>query len=405
MRLQQIWIIHSARNMDTVKTVRVGVVGVGTIGSAHAQSIYEDKIVGMKLSALCDTDAEKCTALSEKYRDVTVYRSYNDMISSGKIDAVIIATPHYLHPEIAISAFEHGLHVLTEKPAGVYTSAVKNMITAAKNSGRIFAVMFNQRTNKLFSKAHELMQSGTLGELKRVIWIITNWYRKQSYYDSGNWRGTWSGEGGGVLINQAPHNLDLWQWICGMPCSLSAECNVGKYHDIDVEDEAIIKAHYANGATALFITSTGDYPGTNRLEISGTRGKMVLENGKLVLSLLERDERQYCLEKQKATNSITVTEFEDEVYKGHPIILQNFANAILYGETLIASGYESIHELELSNAAYLSAWTGEEVAIPVDCDKFEHLLQERITTDNQKSVSSDNTASYGKYIDRWNTNW
>ncbi len=391
--------------MTTEKTVHIGIVGIGTIGSAHMQSIYDGKISGMKLMAVCDIDAQRCAELSAEYPDIDIFSSYKDMISSGKIDAVIIATPHYLHPEIAIYAFEHGLNVLTEKPAGVYTSAVKDMMAAHKKSGKLFAVMFNQRTNKLFSEAHSLMQSGAVGELKRVIWIITNWYRKQAYYDSGNWRGTWSGEGGGVLINQAPHNLDLWQWICGMPCSLVAECNVGKYHNIDVEDEAIIKAHYKNGATALFITSTGDYPGTNRLEITGTKGKMVLENKKLTLYTLEQNERDFCLEEIDAKNPVSVTELDDEPYKGHICILQNFANALIYGEELVAPGVEAINELELSNAAYMSAWLGKEISLPVDDKEFGRLLKEKIALEAHRDTAAGGSKTNGDYIDRWNTNW
>ncbi len=392
--------------MNNTEKIRVGVVGVGTIGSAHTQSIYDGKINGMTLTALCDTDEKRRDELRQKYPDVDIFDSYEDMISSGVTDAVIIATPHYLHPEIAIYAFEHGLHVLSEKPAGIYTSAVKDMMTAHEKSGKLFCVMFNQRTNKLFSKAHKLMREGVLGELKRVVWIITNWYRKQAYYDSGSWRGTWSGEGGGVLINQAPHNLDLWQWICGMPCSLSAECNVGKFHEVGVEDEAIIKAHYANGATALFITSTGDYPGTNRLEITGTKGKIVLENKKLMLYTLEYDERDFCFDELNAKNAVSVTEYDDEPYNGHTNILQNFANAVLHKDALIAPGIEAINELELSNAAYMSAWLGgKEISLPVNGEEFKRLLDEKIYSETKKSNTASSASTSGEYIDRWNTNW
>ncbi len=391
--------------MNTKEKIRVGIIGVGTIGSAHTQSVYSGKIRGMKLAALCDINPKVCKELSQKYPLIPIYESYGALITSGDVDAVIIATPHYFHPEIAICAFKNNLHVLSEKPAGVYTSAVKDMISAAEKSGKIFAVMFNQRTNTLFSKAKEIMASGTLGELKRVVWIITNWYRKQAYYDSGDWRGTWSGEGGGVLINQAPHNLDLWQWICGMPCSLEAECNVGKFHDIGVEDEAIIKAHYANGATALFITSTGDYPGTNRLEITGTKGKMVLENGKLSLHICDIDERNFRLSAQKVKNPVTVSEINDVEYNGHINILQNFANSILYGTPLISPGIEAINELELSNAAYLSSWLGKEISIPVDSTVFETILKEKILNEKKYNKTTRSIELNGAYIDRWNTNW
>ncbi len=391
--------------MDVKEKIRVGVIGVGTIGAAHTQAVYSDRIQGMELSALCDINPSVCEELSHKYPSVPIYKSYEDLILSGNVDAVIISTPHYFHPEIAICAFENGLHVLSEKPAGVYTSAVRDMIAAAEKSGKAFAVMFNQRTNKLFSKAKEIMSSGTLGELRRVVWIITNWYRKQCYYEGGDWRGSWSGEGGGVLINQAPHNLDLWQWICGMPDSLSAECNVGKYHDIEVEDEAIIKAHYANGATALFITSTGDYPGTNRLEISGTKGKMILECGKLSLHICDMDDKDFCHSSQSVENPVTVSEIIDTDYNGHINILQNFADSVLYGTPLISPGAESINELELSNAAYLSSWLGKEIELPIDSKKFEAMLKEKCLNEKKFNKSARSTDLSGEYICRWKTNW
>ena len=243
--------------------LRVGIIGIGNIGSAHASAIYSGKIPNMELAALCDTNADVRKQLCEKYDDVPIFKTHEELLQSKVCEAVIIATPHYFHPPIAIDAFRAGLHVLTEKPAGVDCASVKEMCSEAELSGKVFGVMFNQRTNKLFREAKKIVSSGELGELKRVVWIITNWYRKQAYYDSGTWRATWSGEGGGVLINQAPHNLDLWQWICGMPESVRAECYVSKFHNIEVEDDATIFAEYPNGATAVFITSTGDYPGTN----------------------------------------------------------------------------------------------------------------------------------------------
>ena len=281
------------------KKVRVAVIGIGNIGTAHATAIYEGRVDGMVLSALCDSDKEKAARLCEQFPSVPVFTDSHSLIESGMVDAVIISTPHYYHPPIAIDAFEHKLHVLSEKPIGVFGLAAKEMVDAATKSGKLFAVMFNQRTNKLFAEARRIVAEGRLGELKRSVWIITNWYRKQAYYDSGSWRATWSGEGGGVLMNQAPHNLDLWQWICGMPIEILARCDVAKFHDIEVEDDVTIYARYKNGATGVFITSTGDLPGTNRLEITGTRGKMVIEGGKLTLTELAVDEREFCTYAQK----------------------------------------------------------------------------------------------------------
>ena len=385
-------------------TINVGIIGVGNIGSAHAASIFGGKVAGMQLSALCDLSATRREILRGLYPEIPIFDDADALLASGLIDAVIIATPHYFHPVIAKKAFAAGLHVLTEKPAGVACGAVREMMDSAKESGKLFAIMFNQRTNKLFRAAKEIVSSGALGELKRAVWLITNWYRKQCYYDSGGWRATWSGEGGGVLLNQAPHNLDLLQWICGMPSSLYAKCDEGKYHHIEVEDDATLMMRYDNGMTAVFITSTGEYPGTNRLEIAGTKGKLVIENGKLTHTALAIDEREFCLMEEAAENPVSVTEITDEKYNGHIEILKNFARAILYGETLISPGYDGIFELTISNAAYLSSWTGEEIAFPMDDEAFAAALEEKKKMSAEKGKTKREDIQFS-YKDRWNTNW
>jgi predicted dehydrogenase len=267
--------------------------------------------------------------------------------------------------------------------------------------------MFNQRTNPLFRKAREIVKSGALGSLKRSVWIITNWYRSQSYYDSGDWRATWSGEGGGVLLNQAPHNLDLWQWICGMPTEITAACDIAKYHSIEVEDDVTLFARYENGATGVFITSTGEYPGTNRLEISGELGKIVLENGKLKWWRLKCSEREVCF--SAASNSPSIeTEYEEfelsATETGHCLILRNFANAILFGEELLAPGTDGIFELSISNAAYLSSKKKSAVSLPIDGNEFDKLLSELCC--HSKSKQNDNEIEKNEnYSSRWKVNW
>ena len=386
------------------KTLKIGIVGIGNIGSAHANALYTGQISRARLAALCDTDEAVRRALSEKYPDVPVFSTHTELIESGTCEAIVISTPHYFHPPIAIDAFGAGLHVLTEKPAGVDCGSVKQMNDAAEKSGKVFGVMFNQRTNKLFAKARSMVSSGEIGELKRVVWIITNWYRKQAYYDSGSWRATWSGEGGGVLINQAPHNLDLWQWICGMPSSVRAECYVSKFHDIEVEDDVTIFAEYPNGATSVFITSTGDYPGTNRLEITGSAGKIVLENGKMTLHKLDIDERDFRGMSSDTKNKVTVTEYEDEKINGHCAILANFTSSVLDGTPLIAEGKDAINELELSNAAYLSAWKNEKISLPVNDGDFLEILNKK-RAESALHLTENREDGQTGYFDRWNTNW
>lgn len=373
----------------TLTSVRVGIVGVGVIGTAHAGTIFDGLVNGMTLCALCDNDKSRLASLREEFPNIPLFENYENMIKSGLIDAVIIATPHYFHPIIAEYAFKKGLHVLSEKPIGVYTLSLKKAFKAHKKSGKLYATMLNQRTNKLFMLAKELVDNGEIGNLVKNKYVITNWYRTQEYYDSGNWRGTWSGEGGGVLINQAPHNLDIWQWICGMPVSLRGKCHIGKYHNIEVEDEATIFAKYANGATGEFITSTGIKDGVNSFEIVGDNGKILIEKGKLVLE-----------------KGGKITSYDDEEYNGHLNILKNFANAILKGENLIAPAFEAINELILSNGAYLSSWQNGWISVKFSERQFLRLLKKKIASSKEKTDTKNQENLFEKsYKKKWTTNW
>jgi len=381
---------------------------MGNMGAAHAYCIANGEIKGLKLAAVCDINLQKTEVICKEHTELKAFCDYKKLLGSGDIDAVIIAVPHPLHAEIAMAALSQGLHVLLEKPADISVSRVKKLNELAEKTEKCFAIMFNQRTNPLFAKAREIVKGGELGELKRTVWTVTNWYRTQNYYNSGDWRATWAGEGGGVLLNQAPHNLDLWQWICGMPESVTAFCDVAKFHDIEVEDDATIFTRYKNGATGVFITSTGEYPGTNRLEISGTLGKIVLENGVLKHWKLKTDEREVCYNSGESFPSIEYdyTEIQSqEKETAHRGILQNFANAVLKGEELLSPGCDGINELTLSNAAYLSQWTGnKEIKIPFETEEFDKLMAEKATNSNYKSMTKNKTTK-GEYIKRWQVNW
>ena len=389
-----------------MKQVRFGIIGVGTMGSSHAACLSSGKISHATLSALCDIDSEKQKILADRYPNVEIFADYKQMITSGKVDAIIIATPHPMHSEMSVFAMQNGVDVLCEKPADITAEKARISAETAKEYGRKYAVMFNQRTNPLFCEAKRVVESGELGKLKRFVWIVTNWYRTQSYYDNGEWRATWKYEGGGVLMNQAPHNLDLWQWICGMPKRVFASCGIGKYHNIEVEDDATILAEYENGATATFITSTGEYPGTNRLEITGDRGKLVIEGGKLKKWILPESERSFCFESKYSTVNIEpqyseIAQAEQE--SGHVGILQNFTNAILFGEELISPGEDGIFELLISNAAYLSSEKGDWVTLPVDADEYAEFLENKESSIKQRV--DKNTKLHDFYSSRWKVNW
>lgn len=389
--------------------LRVGVVGIGNMGGTHAVQIFEKKVKGAELTAVCDNSRERLEWAEKRFGDhVLRYENYEQLFDSEQIDAVLIATPHKLHPVIAIEAFKRKLNVLTEKPAGIDAASVSEMNDAASRSGVVFGIMYNQRTNQLYRRLRDMVKEGALGEIKRFIWIINNWYRTQAYYDSGDWRATWNGEGGGVLLNQCPHNLDIWQWIMGMPVRVRAFCNAGHYHHIQVEDDATIYAEYENGSSAVFITSTGEYPGTNRIEISGTKGKAVVENGELRLYLLEKDEREICFSSlegmpEERVNSCLIK--QEKADGGHLEILQNFTDAVLRGKELIAPGIEGIYGLMISNAAYLSAWKEDWVLLPADEQEFRELLKKKQKEEKEirKKVKRENFS--GEYSDRWKVRW
>ena len=388
--------------------IRTAVVGIGNMGSAHASCIAAGRIEGLTLSALVDIAPARQAYCRERYPDVPCFATVEELLRAGAADAVIVAVPHPSHSAVATAVLRAGLHVLVEKPIDIALSKASVLCEEADASGRVFAVMLNQRTNPLFRRAREIVQGGQLGEMKRTVWIITNWYRTQHYYDSGAWRATWAGEGGGVLLNQAPHNLDLWQWICGMPQSITAWCDVARYHRIEVEDDATIFTRYANGATGVFITSTGEAPGTNRLEITGDRGKLVLENGVLRWWRLLQPEREVCFQSEESFASIPCDYEEyrpEEPETAHAGILQNWADAIRKGAPLLSPGRDALNELTISNAAYLSQWTGNApISLPMDNAAFDRLLAERAEVSSLKKEKERRGGS-SDYSQRWQVNW
>jgi predicted dehydrogenase len=362
--------------------LRYGIIGIGNMGTGHAKILMSGAIEGAELTAVCDGFKGKREWAREHLKDIAVFDDSASMIDSGLVDAVIVATPHYDHPSEAIQAFGKGMHVLIEKPAGVYAKQVRQMNEAAAASDKKFGIVYNQRTNPLYQKLRELIASGELGEIRRTNWIITNWYRSQVYYDSGSWRATWSGEGGGVLINQCPHQLDLWQWTIGMmPVRMRAFCQFGKHRNIEVENDVTAYAEYANGATGVFITATAEAPGTNRLEVSGDRGKIVIEEGRMTFWRLRESESAFNERNKAPFGTPECWKIDIPVEgkdPGHAGILQNFTDAVLKGAPLVAPGEEGIHGLTISNAMHLSTWLDGWVDLPLDEELHEAELNKRI---------------------------
>jgi predicted dehydrogenase len=366
-----------------MQIVRLGIIGLGNMGKGHLGYLLKGEVSGVEVTAVSDSIPANLQWAKEKLGDQAgLFSDPYEMMDSGLIDGVLIATPHYSHPELAIASFERGLHVLCEKPAGVYTKQVREMNEAGSKANVKFSMMYNQRTNPLYVKLKELIDAGELGEIRRTNWIITNWYRSQSYYDSGTWRATWGGEGGGVLLNQDPHQLDLWQWtISMMPKRVRAFCYFGKHRNIEVEDDVTAFVEYENGATGVFVTTTGEAPGTNRLEINGDRGKIVIENNEITFWRLRVPEPEFNQQFKGGFGQPECWKCEIPVtgsYPDHKGITQNWVNAILHEEPLIAPGEEGIKGLMLSNAMLLSTWTDNWVDLPIDEDLFLQHLEDRI---------------------------
>jgi predicted dehydrogenase len=372
--------------------IKLAVIGIGAMGSQHVKDIQS--LSGVQLSAICDLIPERMEAITSSSTTKS-FTDYQDLLNSIELDGVLISTPHYDHTPVAINCFQKGIHVLTEKPIAAHMSDGKLMVEAFKealihNSDLKFAIMFQQRTYGYWKKIKSMIDDGELGKLIRATWIITNWFRNQSYYDNGDWRATWKGEGGGVLINQCPHNLDLFQWFFGMPEKVTGFAGFGKYHEIEVEDEVTAFFEYQNGMVGHFITSTGESPGTNRLEIIGEKGKLVFENNILTfwknkISMLEQI--QTSIDPYAFTESVELDiPYEHHGLPGHRIIIENFVNSIRGRENLIVNGVEGLNQLELSNSILLSSLLNNKILLPMDSELFKRKLEEKVRNSKVKKL-------------------
>ena len=373
-----------------MKKLRLGIIGIGNMGSSHALNIKNGNCPEIEITAIADTNAERLEwSKGQGYGENIAYFTDDfEMLDSGLIDACLIAVPHYDHTTLAIECMKRSIHVMLEKPAGVYAKQVVEMNEEAdKHPEVVFGMMFNQRTNCVYRKLKELVSSGKYGEIRRTNWIITTWYRPQNYYNSGGWRATWAGEGGGVLLNQCPHQLDLWQWICGMPVKVQAHLHYGKWHDIEVEDDVTAYVEYANGATGVFVTSTGDARGTNRLEIQMDKARFIVENDKLIMDEYEMTEQEFSRTIKDIFGIIGAETKEVETDGENPQhigVLNAWADAILHGGKLIAEGKEGINGLTISNAMHLSSFLGKEVTLPLDNELYYEELMKRVATSKKK---------------------
>ncbi len=360
-----------------METVRIGIVGLGNMGKAHLANIRGGKVPGLRVTALCES-VGTLPHLAEGEKGFT---DVNSMIRSGHIDAILISTPHFSHTTIGIEALKAGLHVLVEKPISVHKADCERLIAAHTNPKQVFAAMFNMRTNACFKKVKDLIDSGELGAVRRVHWEVTNWFRTNYYYATGGWRGTWKGEGGGVLMNQCPHNLDLFQWLFGMPQKVRGFCQFGRYHEIEVEDDVTAVLQYDTGTSATFVTSTGEAPGINKLEISAEQGRLTVTDGTTIHFQRNRKPMsKFCMEAEAAfamPESWHMNIPVEQTGGQHVEIMQNFTNAILKGEKLLSPAAEGLHSVELANAILLSTWQDATITLPMSSADYERILIEK----------------------------
>jgi len=381
---------------ESAPKARLAVIGVGVMGSSHVKSIGA-RLPNTQLAAVCDIVPERADQYASEF-GVPAFYEYRDMLEKVALDGIVVATPHYDHTPISINALQQGLHVLVEKPLAVHVKDGRKMI-AAYEQARLqkpnlqFAIMFMSRLHTHWMKIKEILDSGALGKLVRATWLITDWFRTQTYYDNGGWRATWSGEGGGVLLNQCPHNLDLYQWFFGLPKRVAGFAHIGKYHNIEVEDEVTGYFEHENGMVGHFVTTTAESPGTNRLEIVGENGKLVFERGQITFHHNQTSMFEYIRTSTKSFDSVPY-QSEDVPFPtltdwGHATLLGIFANGILRGDQLVAYAPEGLNSLMLGNAMMLSSFQGRPVELPFDEDAYEAMLKELIATSRFKKVVRD----------------
>ena len=383
--------------------VRIGIIGLGNIGQIHVNNLLESKVPRGVLTAVGDVFPDKLPEYEAK--GLKTFDSGEALIGSGEIDALIVATPHFQHTTLGIAALKAGLHVMVEKPISAHKADAERLIAAANARPELtFSGMFQMRVEPRYQKLRKLVRDGELGDLIRVIWIMTDWFRAEAYYQSSDWRATWKGEGGGVLLNQCLHQLDALQWIVGMPSKVQSHVGIGRHHDIEVEDDVTCYMEYANGANGAFITSTGETPGSNRFEITGTKGRALLENDRLIVT-----RNEVASDEWSRTSKIGFKQPESTLEEipipgadnAHAQLIANFVNAILDGEALIAPGASGIGSVELANVMVYSGLLGQAVDLPMDSAAWESKLNELIasSTHEKKTVEVSNedfSASFRK---------
>lgn len=367
--------------------MKIGIIGLGNIGRVHAKNIQDGLIGNAELVAVANQPIESMDDFKEQ--GIACFDDGTKLIESGLAEAVIVALPTHMHAPMGILALEAGLHLMMEKPLACHKAEGERILAARQREGQVAALMMNQRTHPCYVKIKQWMDNGEIGELQRVSWTMTNWFRPEIYYQSSPWRATWKGEGGGVLMNQCPHNIDVLQWLVGMPAKVRAHCSFGKYHDIEVEDEVTAYFEFDNGATGQFTASTGESPGSNRLEIVGDLGTVITDGSTVTLI---RNGESVSAFSRTTDEMFGAPETREEIYEPaeavnqHAVILNNFLQAAIGETELIAPMEAGLQSLQLAGAMIFSTWIDDTVELPLDAVAYEAAIQERIAQSKPREV-------------------
>jgi predicted dehydrogenase len=368
---------------------RFAVVGVGAnVFNMHAPALQSS---AFEIAAVCDVNLAAAERQAERF-GCPYFADHREMLAAIRPDAVAVLTPHPFHAAIAIDCLNAGAHVLVEKPIAVQVAEADRMIAAAEQAGRLLAVNLQHRTRGEIRTAKKLIESGRLGQIQRVE-MVAIWTRTAAYYAQAGWRGTWQGEGGGVLMNQSPHSLDLVCHLVGQPSRVVA-WNRTMFHHIETEDTSLAMLEWstdgaaasdsaakrAAGALGTLLVSTAQVGEPERLEIAGTRGVLQLSRGGLRLFEADTDLRTFLAENPApfARPELVPQDVPLESGSGdHAAIYANFLDAITNGAPLVADGAQGRMSLELANALIYSSATSTQVPLPLDraayADRLDRL--------------------------------
>lgn len=395
-----------------MKKIRIGIIGFGKHGSHYVRRYLETDICKeVELTAIAENNSVRLDWAKKHLENVAFFDDAIKMLDSGLIDACQIVVPHPDHYFYIKECFKRGIHVLCEKPLCVYADEARSIIEEHQKhySDLVFGVMLNQRQNPLFRKLKELLDNKTYGTILRADWTITNWYRNQVYFDESYWHATWIGEAGGLMMNQAIHQLDLWQWLFGLPDRVYAKLGYGKGHDIETDDEASIFFEYNDGVVGTFTASTNDFSGSNCLKIRTDQALLIIENKKITVKEIKRESAsamhnyQLMYEKPALIETEIKIEGTDPKHEG---VVNEFTSAIINKTPLETDGAQGLNSIILANAIYLSSFLNKEIEIPCDEKLYREEFSKRIANSHYRSAAMDSISGIlSSYDDKFVTGY